>query len=196
MSTAIRLEVNNELWLRQIGDNDATVLFEQIEQNRNYLRRYLNWVDQMKKTDDARKFIQTCHQRTADLKGITFVISLQEKIIGSIALYDWIHETKCIHMGYWISQAHSNKGMVTRCAEVLLSYVFGELEMEKVQLYFLPENTASERIADKLGFKIEGYIRKSFMLHGILKDQYLAGLIREEYLNRCNPYNPDETCKK
>lgn len=186
MSTAVRLEVNDELWLRQIEDNDAEVLFEQIEQNRDYLRRYLNWVDQMKKIEDARKFIQSCHQRTAALGGITFVIFLQGEIIGSIALYDWMHEIKCIHIGYWISQRHSSKGMITRCAEALLAYAFDELEMEKVQLYFLPENVGSERIADKLGFKIEGYIRKSFMLHGILKDQYLAGLIREEYLSRLN----------
>lgn len=184
MADLVRLALDNGCYLQQIDAADAPTLLAVIEANRSYLRPFLNWIDGVQSLSNIEFFINNCQLQTTQLKGITFLLFQQDEIIGSIALYDWMHDVKCIHIGYWIAAKHSGKGIGTAMAQRLLSYAFADLEMNKVQLYFIPENTASERLADKLGFKIEGFVRQSFFLNGMIKDQYLAGLLRAEYFER------------
>lgn len=184
MSTSVLLKVNEEISLRQIEISDAAALIQLVDGSRASLRKFLNWVDQLNSLEDAQKFITNCNRRTEELRGITFFILHNEIPVGSIALYDWVHDIKCISVGYWISDRFRNQGIVTASMRRNLEYAFVDLEMEKVQLYYVPHNNASERIADKLGFKIEGYIRRSFMINGSLQDQYLCGLLREEYFSK------------
>ncbi len=181
MSAPLILDIDELLDIKQVELQDAEVLFHVIDSQRNYLRKFLNWIDATQKVEDSQQYIQSCIQQTSRLQAIHFVIRHQQKIIGGISLYDWRQDTKIIHLGYWISENFSNQGIVSKCCKRLIDYAFFEIGIEKMQLYFIPENVASERVADKLGFKIEGFIRQSFMLNGSIKDQYLAGLLKEEY---------------
>ena len=183
MATQVQLSIPySSLELKQIHEQDKDALWILIDTERDYLRKYLNWIDNTRTLDDVSTFIKNCTQQTDRLKGITFLIWEENQIIGSVALYDWQHDVKLIHLGYWVSKAATRRGIATVASTRLLRYAFDDLDMLKVELYFVPENIASERVADKLRFKIEGFVRQSFFLNGIIKDQYLAGLLKAEFL--------------
>lgn len=181
MSAPLILDIDELLDIKQVELKDAKALYQVIDSQRNYLRKFLNWIDATQKIEDCQRYIQSCIQQTAQLQAIHFVIRQQQEIIGGISLYDWKQDTKIIHLGYWLSEPFTHQGIVSKCCKQLIHYAFFEIGIKKIQLYYIPENIASERVADKLGFKIEGFIRQSYMLNGSIKDQYLAGLLKEEY---------------
>lgn len=57
MDFVINVRENLELRLRK--EIDAEVFFKLVDENRNYLRQWLPWVDATKTADDTLKYIQS-----------------------------------------------------------------------------------------------------------------------------------------
>ncbi len=59
------------------------------------------------------------------------------------------------YLAYLIRKDLWGNGYATEAARKVLQYAFDELDIEKVEALIRPDNTASVRIADKLGMKVE-----------------------------------------
>lgn len=186
MDDLVKIEIDEAISLRQIAQDDASFIFSLIENNRDYLRKYLNWVDDNRSLEDVISFVDSCNATVFAQKGMTFVILKYDEIIGCIDFHSWNQLHKKVAVGYWIAENYSKKGIVTKCVSVLLNYLFITLKIEKVELHFMEENKASARVAEKLGFKIEGILRNRYYLQGSLKNLVITGLLIDEWrsLNR------------
>ena len=71
--------------------------------------------------------------------------------------------------------------MTTSALRLLCQYAFEELEMERLELMTDPDNHASQRVAEKVGFRREGVLR-SHLLHpdGRRRDSVLFSLLPGE----------------
>jgi len=66
------------------------------------------------------------------------------------------------HIGYWIDQGQSNRGITTEAVITLTEFAFSELRLHRIEISFRPENDASKRVAEKSGYHYEG-IRPRFL---------------------------------
>ena len=61
-------------------------------------------------------------------------------------------------VGYWVAPWARNRGLATRAVETLSAWALGDGGFDRLELTTHPENTASQRVAEKAGFNREGLV--------------------------------------
>jgi RimJ/RimL family protein N-acetyltransferase len=87
-------------------------------------------------------------------------------------------------LGYWVGIPHQGRGIATLAVARALDLAFGEMGMEKVEACAFLGNLASRRVLEKNGFALEGLVRKAVLKRGRWLDEWLFGVIREEWAAR------------
>lgn len=86
-----------------------------------------------------------------------FAIVEAGHVVGSIGLHLDNHKTG--HPGYWCAAEARGRGITTRALRRLCRYALDELGLERLALTADVENIASQRVAEKVGFRREGVLR-------------------------------------
>jgi RimJ/RimL family protein N-acetyltransferase len=73
-------------------------------------------------------------------------------------------------IGYVIGPAARGRGMATRTLRLLTEWGFSELELERIELWIDVTNTASERVAERVGYVREGVLRSYWFKEDIRCD--------------------------
>ncbi|OBW60737.1 GNAT family N-acetyltransferase [Dehalococcoides mccartyi] len=85
-------------------------------------------------------------------------------------------------LGYWIGRPYWNQGYATEALQALVRYAFLDLNLHRLQAYYLTRNPASGRVMAKAGFKHEGSFPKHLLKNGVFEDVEYCGLLRNDYL--------------
>ncbi len=174
------IQVSEVLILRNYVEEDAAELFATVNENRAHLRPWLLWVDGTQKEENSLEYIRAARQEQYDQQSIAFGIFKNGKLIGGIGMHLWDQRLRKAQMGYWIVKAEEGKGLLSLCAKVFLDYLFDQLQLNKVELQYLPGNNRSGAVAERLGFTVEGVMRDSFLMNGAFHDLVIAGLLKRE----------------
>jgi Acetyltransferases, including N-acetylases of ribosomal proteins len=83
-------------------------------------------------------------------------------------------------LGYWIIQSQAGKGIMPVAVALVTDYLFFEKALHRMEICIRPENTASVRIVEKLGFRFEGYRRRYIHIDGGWRDHLCYALTVEE----------------
>ncbi|MCO7221448.1 GNAT family N-acetyltransferase [Klenkia sp. PcliD-1-E] len=81
-------------------------------------------------------------------------------LLGSVSLHS-IHDGEA-EIGYWVVPAARGRRVAPRVVDAVVRWAFAELGLERVQLLHDVANTASERVAERAGFVLEGRLRRSY----------------------------------
>jgi RimJ/RimL family protein N-acetyltransferase len=84
-------------------------------------------------------------------------------------------------IGYWVAAPSRGAGVCTRALRLLSRWAFDDLELRRLELITDPDNVASQRVAEKVGYRREGVMR-SHLLHpdGRLRDSVMFSLLPGE----------------
>ncbi len=83
-------------------------------------------------------------------------------------------------VGYWVDEAHAGKGVTPTALALVVDHCFGPVGLHRVEANVRPENTASRRMLDKLGFREEGVHRRYLAIDGHYRDHIAYALITED----------------
>ena len=86
-------------------------------------------------------------------------------------------------LGYWIVQDHQGQGYMAEALSLTLQYCFDKLKLHRVNAAYLPENTRSENLLLRGGFKREGFAEKYISINGAWRDHSLFGISIESWLD-------------
>jgi ribosomal-protein-serine acetyltransferase len=175
------LAVSEDIILRNYQEEDAPVLFTVIDVNRQHLRPWLIWVDGTLKEEHSLEYIRAARQEQYDQKSMALGIFKNERLIGGMGMHQWDQQLKKAQIGYWLIKEAEGKGILNQCATTMLHYLFGQLQLNKIELHHLPGNVRSAAVARRLHFKVEGILRDSFLMNGKLNDLVINGLLRKEW---------------
>jgi ribosomal-protein-alanine N-acetyltransferase len=79
----------------------------------------------------------------------------------------------------WSSGPITGKGYATEAVSLLTAYLFGK-PINRVQLAIHPENEASQRVAKKAGYTMEGLMRGCWFHQGRFQDLEIWSVLRDE----------------
>jgi len=88
-------------------------------------------------------------------------------------------------LGYWSAEWARGKGVMTDASRLVCKWAFtdtgdGGLGLARIDWYAEVGNDASRRVAEKLGFTIEGTMRQRIVHQGQRRDAWAGGLLRGE----------------
>jgi ribosomal-protein-serine acetyltransferase len=176
-----RREVAPGLEIRQFELREAEELFQLIERNREYLRRWLPWVDQTRTAKDSRDFISRSLAKAGRGEGPDAGVWLDDALSGAIGCHpiDWSNRNCSI--GYWLDEAHQGKGAMTRCTASLLDYLFDDLRLHRAEIRCGTGNLRSCAIPQRLGFRREGVCHESEWVAGRWLDLVVWAMLEDEW---------------
>ena len=107
-------------------------------------------------------------------------ITLNGDVVGGIGLSVNSDQNRGT-LGYWVAAPMRGRGICTRALRLLSRYGLDELELQRVDLLTDPDNVASQRVAEKVGFRREGVLR-SHLRHpdGRIRDSVMFSLLPDE----------------
>ncbi|HOK96044.1 MAG TPA: GNAT family protein [Anaerohalosphaeraceae bacterium] len=74
------------------------------------------------------------------------------------------------------------QGLGTEIHSVLFQWAFEKLDIQKIWAHIRTNNPAIFRVVEKLGFQIEGTLRRHAVVNSQRIDLYQIGLLREEFI--------------
>ncbi|CAB4667798.1 unannotated protein [freshwater metagenome] len=88
---------------------------------------------------------------------LPFALEYQGELIGQVTLGSiTFGAMRSAHIGYWIDQTFTGQGLTTRAVQILADHCFSVLQLHRLEINMRPENLASQRVAIKAGFILEG----------------------------------------
>ncbi len=83
-------------------------------------------------------------------------------------------------IGYWIDRRLAGQGIVPTAVAMLTDHALFTLRMHRIEVNIRPENAASLRVVNKLGFRDEGVRERFLHIDGVWRDHRTFALTSEE----------------
>jgi [ribosomal protein S5]-alanine N-acetyltransferase len=112
-----------------------------------------------------------------------FAIAVGDEPVGGIGyrLQDGLRPMQA-EIGYWVSVSWWGRGIATAALSAVTAHAFrSRAELERLYALSFTENPASARVLQKVGYRLEGRLRRSALRDGVLVDQLLHGIRREDW---------------
>jgi len=159
-------------------------IYKLIDLNREYLKKWLPWLDNSNKPEDTKNFIETCINGFSKMEQLHCTILYKDSIVGVVGFNSINWTTKTGYIGYWLSEKETGKGIMTTAVKEIEKIGFTDLKLEKTEISCAHENSRSRGIPERLGYKNEGIIRKAENLYDLIVDHVVYGLLKDEYFKR------------
>jgi RimJ/RimL family protein N-acetyltransferase len=106
------------------------------------------------------------------------------ELIGDMMLR-WVSaKDKCGEIGYVVNPAHGGNGYATEAAHAILHLAFNELGLHRMIARIDPRNTASLRLAERLGMRREAHLVQNHWHRDGWADEVDFALLKHEWKGR------------
>lgn len=175
------LRVDDDTSMELLEEQHAEELFALVDANREYLRRWLPWLDTNRSVEDTRAFIGMSLQQFAARNGFACGLRSRDAFVGTLGLHriDW--PNRATSVGYWIAQDAQGRGIVTRACAALLAHLFEELGLNRVEIACATGNQRSCAIPERLGFQREGIRREAEWLYDHYVDLVTYSMLASDW---------------
>ncbi|WP_445257411.1 GNAT family N-acetyltransferase [Nocardioides aurantiacus] len=112
---------------------------------------------------------------------LPFVIELDGRFVGQLTVSNVLRgSAQFASVGYWVDEAYAGRGIVTRAVAMAVDHCFGPVGLHRVEVAIRPENHASLRVVEKLGFAQVGLAPRYLHIDGEWRDHRLFALTQED----------------
>ncbi len=183
MSGYFRLKIDVESELELINQSHADELFDLVDDNREYLKEWLPWLDNNRYFQNTIDFIKISQIQYERNETVQFALMYKGKVAGVVGYHriDWLNRSTSI--GYWLGEQYQGKGLITKSCSKVLDYSFDRMGLNRIEIRCATENLKSRAIPKRLGFKEEGLIREAEWLYDHFVDHVVYGMLESEWLN-------------
>lgn len=143
--------------LRRIHRRDVDAIFAGLS-HPQVIAHYGVSYDSLEATGEQMRWYD---ELLEERRGIWWGIALpgQEELVGACGFNDWSHADRSLDIGYWLMPAHWGRGLMQACLPTILNFALGTLGVHRIHADVEPENSASARLLERLGFLLEGTLR-------------------------------------
>jgi ribosomal-protein-serine acetyltransferase len=177
----LTLTVAPELALVSARPTHAPAQLALIQRNHGHIQRYHPKVTEIDTLQKAEAHVVHCLEKRRARELFEFHVFNCDELCGIVRLnyFDW--ENRKAAIAYLLDQAHGGRGIATQAARAMLGFAFHELGLHRVELRCAVSNTASRRVAERLGFTREGELREVEWADGAVENEFVYGLLGREF---------------
>lgn len=113
--------------------------------------------------------------------GYSFGVEVDGELVGHVTVSSvTLGSLRGCAIGYWIGERWAGRGYIPRAVALVTDFCFVELGLHRVEINIRPENAASLRVVEKLGFRDEGLRERYLHIDGAWCDHRTFALTSEE----------------
>lgn len=113
-----------------------------------------------------------------------FAVETDGELIGQCGLYRIDHFNRRCELGIALGRASWGKGFGQDAVRTLVDYAITHLNMNRVSLQVLADDTRAMGAYRKVGFVEEGRLRQQAWVHGRFEDELLMSILRQDWESR------------
>jgi ribosomal-protein-alanine N-acetyltransferase len=110
-----------------------------------------------------------------------WMVEADGQLVGTVSARELSRFHGRVEIGYMLAEEHIGRGIGTRAVRLLIERLFSIPSLHRIWLTTTVDNLASQALARKLGFTLEGVLRGQCLVQGRRRDQQLWGLLRPEW---------------
>ncbi len=130
---------------------------------------------------DQRGAIRSLLQQSRRGQGLPLVLEIDYELVGQLNVSQISYGSlSSAGLGYWIAQSHAGRGITPIAVALVTDYLFFERGLHRMEICMVPENQASRRVVEKLGFRFEGLRRRYIHINRAWRDHLCFALVAEE----------------
>lgn len=186
MMKGLQLE-SERLVLKVLDDSYADKVLDYFNRNSDFLNRWESIkTAEFYTLDFQKQQLKNELKKMEDGKLLKVWIFEKEdiefdNIIGSIALNEIIRGCfQSCFLSYKMDQRKTNIGYMTEGVKRIVKYAFNDLKLHRIEGNIIPNNTASLKVVEKLGFYNEGLAKKYLKINGQWQDHIHMVLLNDE----------------
>ena len=172
-------EIDRDIKLSLSIPQYAEELFQLTNNNRDFLKQWLPWLDNVRESSDTREFIELQLLKFQQGKALPVTIFYQDRIAGVLG-YLIDRANNIGYIGYWLGQEYNGKGIMTKSVRELIEIGHMYYSLDRIEIRCAVENTRSRAIPERLGFKNEGTIRHAAKVDDRYQDHVVYGLLKSD----------------
>lgn len=139
--------------------------------------------DELERSAWRQRLRQYRHERRQGT-GETFLIldRINDDLVGGISIGNIRRGVaQSGHIGYWMGEKHSGKGLMSEALSLVTEYGILTLGLHRIEAACIPDNKRSIRVLEKAGFRSEGLLRSYLRINGKWQDHILFSLTAEDF---------------
>jgi ribosomal-protein-alanine N-acetyltransferase len=171
--------------LRPIRVKDATAWRDSRVRNAGWLRPWepTNPETPLYRTTLGPYVAMARTMRREARQGLTlpWVVTYDGRFAGQLTVGGIVWgSSRSAQVGYWVDEAYAGHGVIPTALAMAVDHCFFGVGLHRVEATIRPDNRASRRVVEKLGFREEGIRRRSLHIDGAWRDHVCYALTVED----------------
>lgn len=175
------LVISEAIEMQLLSMSHKDELFGLVDENREHLREWLPWVDANTSPEDTESFVNSVVSQRDSGRGPQYAVFYNSAMCGVCGFHPFDVVNRIGSIGYWLSRAHSGKGIITSSVKSLLGMGFREYGLNRIEIACATSNARSRAIPERLNFTFEGVLREREYLYGEYVNHALYSILASEY---------------
>lgn len=171
------------LQLRPLSRRDASSWRRLHEANRAWLQPWEATVPRGSQHTPQTfgRLVRALRQQAREGRALPFAICYEGAMVGqlTVAGITW-GSARWAQIGYWIAQSHAGRGLTTLAVAMVVDHCLSAVGLHRIEIAIRPENAASLRVVEKLGFTKVGLAPAYLHIDGAWRDHLLFAITVEE----------------
>jgi ribosomal-protein-alanine N-acetyltransferase len=171
--------------LRPIRVKDATAWRDARVRNANWLRP---WEPTNPETPLYRTTLgpyvamaRTMRREARQGQTLPWVVTYDGRFAGQLTIGGIVWgSSRSAQVGYWVDEMFAGQGIIPTVLAMAMDHCFFAVGLHRVEATIRPENQASRRVVEKLGFREEGLRRRALHIDGAWRDHICYALTVED----------------
>jgi len=171
------IPVSDALHLTAIHERFVPELHQLVLKNKTWLQQFLNWPQFVGSEEDSLKNAQSnvmLHERGY---AKMFLLMFNQRIIGVLSFNSIEPLNKTGYIGYWIDEAHQGQRLLSQALQAFIDYYVQNGTIRRFVIKCRVANEASNQVALRNGFTLEGSLKEAEFLNGAYHDQNIYARI-------------------
>ncbi|HYO32526.1 MAG TPA: GNAT family protein [Nocardioidaceae bacterium] len=128
-----------------------------------------------------RDIIVDLLRQARDGRALPFVLTYDGLMIGQVTVTGiaW-GSARWAQIGYWIDERHAGRGIMPLAVAMAGDHCLSSMGLHRIEIAIRPENVASLRVVEKLGFTMIGLAPRYLHIDGQWRDHLLFAITAEE----------------
>jgi ribosomal-protein-alanine N-acetyltransferase len=112
---------------------------------------------------------------------LPFAVEYDGRFVGQVTVGGIIlGSLRSGHIGYWIDREMAGRGIIPTAVAMVTDHCFLTVGLHRLEINIRPQNSASLRVVEKLGFRLEGVRERYLHIDGAWRDHATFALTAEE----------------